>query len=782
MRDHLFSLSKLEFEKVKKHLNRYILSDLGREHVGSLFPTADKERVQTNLSLVTEMKILLESDETLPLDHVIDIRKSLQHSAIENYLLAADELHNVSLVINTSLKILRYFNKRYEAYPLLHQLVNTFSIEKVLAYNIDLAIDEYGMVKDNATKEISKIRQEINEKKQFLKKTLEQILKSVVGKDWIQDEIITTRDSRMVIPIKVEHKNRVPGFIHSSSASGATVYIEPTETLEVNNAIRTLEFQERREIEKLLKGLSEQVRNSRQNLDCVVEVLGRLDFIQAKAKYSIELMGSEPKFIIEGTLKINQGYHPILLQHHKRAEVVPLDIIIGDECNTIIITGPNAGGKSVTLKTVGLLCAMAQAGCHIPASPESEIKIFTDVFVDMGDEQSIENDLSSFSSHLNNLKYIVENSNRRSLVLLDELGSGTDPLEGASIAAAVLENLSEKGCSTIATTHHGSLKAFAFEHPHIDNGAMEFDQETLRPTYRFQSGVPGSSYALEMAQRLQIPESVILRAKQLKGNQSTNLESLILDLENRSQALRKNLEDVMKEKESLNSSINYYQNKITSLENEIKSIKSHALREAKEIVESANSTIERLVKEIKEQSARKEIVLAVKEEIKKLKAELQKDEEIVAPESSEKHVIKQGSYVRLKEGTTEGEVVEIMKDGYAYVLVGTVRLKVPLDALIITSKQQQRSLPIFQEQLSAPAKSEVDLRGMYGDEAIEKVAKVIDEALLHGLHRIDIIHGKGTGALRKKVTAYLQTNPIIKSFRLGEWNEGGSGVTVVELE
>lgn len=782
MRDHLFSLSKLEFDKVKKHLTRYTLSDLGREHVEKLLPATEEEVIRQSLSVVSEMKLLLESDEPLPLDHVLDIRLSLQRASIENYLLPSDHLRKIALVIDTSSKVSRYFGKRKGQYPLLSRLVGQYSIEKILQYNIDRAIDEHGMVKDNATKEISNIRQEISDKRISLKKTLEQMLKEVVGKDWVQDEIITTRDGRMVIPIKVEHKNRVPGFIHSSSASGATVYIEPTETLELNNAIRTLEFGEQREVEKLLKGLTEQVKDSGDNLRAVVRILGELDFIQAKAKYSIELIGSEPKFRSGAPLKIIRGYHPILLQHHKRDEVVPLDLTLGDGTVTIIITGPNAGGKSVAMKTVGLLSAMAQAGCHVPASPESEFRIFTDIFVDMGDEQSIENDLSSFTSHLNNLRYILEHVNGTSLVLLDEIGSGTDPLEGSSIAAAVLEYISEKSCLTIATTHHGSLKAFAFEHRSITNAAMEFDQKTLTPTYKFRSGIPGSSYALEMAERLQVPATVIRRAKELKGTQSTNLESLIIDLEKKSQDLQKNLEIVQNDKDSLHASMTYYQNKITSLEKEVKDIKAQALQEATKIVESASRTIERLVKEIKEQSAKKEIVVSAKKELKELKSDLEKEISRVAPEEPVSMAICVGSYVRLRDSTTEGEVVEVLDNGYAYVLVGTLRLHIPVSDLVAIEKKEVFSSYSHAEQLSTEVKREVDLRGMYGDEAIETVAKAIDNALLHGLHRIDIIHGKGTGALRKRVREYLQNNSAIKSFRLGEWNEGGSGVTIVELE
>ncbi len=782
MRDHLSALSKLEFEKVKSHIDRYIQSDLGREHTRDLSPLSDPMAIRKNITLVSEMKLLIESDDPLPLEHVLDVRKSLHLVAIEDYLLSSEELRSVSLAIDTGSKIFAYFSRRKQLYPHLSEVVGAISVEKLIRYNIDLAIDEYGKVKDNATKEIARVRQEINDKKIALRKTLEQILKSVVGKEWVQEEIITTRDGRMVIPIKVEHKNRVPGFIHSTSASGATVYIEPTETLELNNSIRTLEFEERREIEKLLRQLSDQVRGCRDKLMSMVDILGSLDFIHAKAKFSIELIGAEPRFVAHGPLRIINGYHPILLQRHKRDEVIPLNIEIGGSVNTVIITGPNAGGKSVALKTVGLLCMMAQSGCHIPASPESELPVFTDIFVDIGDEQSIENDLSSFSSHLNNLKFITENANDSSLVLLDEIGSGTDPVEGAAIAGAVLENLLEIGCTTVATTHHGSLKAFAYDHDRIENAAMEFNLESLTPTYRYRAGIPGSSYALEMAQRLHLSTSLIERAKALKGEQATNLESLILDLERQSQSLSQELAEMSRDKQLLTSSIQDYKNKVTSLEKEIKTIKSQAVLEAQQIVEQANSTIENMVKQIKEQAATREVISTVRTQLKQMKAEFMAAEKRLVPEPLPREEIKVGSYVRFKDSTSEGEVVELKGEDTAFVVVGSLRIRTSVKSLTVVPRKDSDAPKGTWEPIPASVKTEIDLRGMYADEAISVVEKALDEAILNGLHRIDIIHGKGTGALRRKISEFLKTHPSVISFRLGEWNEGGSGVTVVVLK
>ncbi|TAK62990.1 MAG: endonuclease MutS2, partial [Bacteroidetes bacterium] len=618
MREHLNSFTKLEFEKVKAHILRYTSSEIGRELVEKLTPSETISEVRANLSFVSEMKKLLEGFEYPPLDSVPDVRAPLHRTSIENFVLPPEELRRVALLLDTSKKIYTFFSRIKQNFPLLFERVQSIYLNKILEYNINLAIDENGAVKDSATKELQSIRRQISDREGSLRSRLESLVKTISEKDWLQEELITSRDSRMVIPVKVEHKNKVPGFIHSSSSSGATVFIEPTETLEMNNEIRTLQFQEKREVEKILRNLTEQVQECRPELLLNLEMLGYLDFILAKAKYSIETLGNEPIVKPSGRLKLVNARHPLLFQRHKFDEIVPLTLEIGEDIRTIVITGPNAGGKSVALKTVGILTLLVQSGCHIPAMSESELPVYTDLFVDIGDEQSIENDLSSFSSHLKNLSQIIENANETSLVLIDEIGSGTDPVEGSAISATLLERLTQLGCTTIATTHHGSLKVFAYETPHIENAAMEFNQATLQPTYRFRYGVPGSSYALEMAQRMALPEELISRAKELLGNKSYNLEQLISELERHSQQLSKELQDVKQEKDKLETLRVSYQAKIDSLQKEIKQIKSQAVSEAQEIVSKAHSTVERVVKEIREQEAEKTIVKTAKQEIQVL--------------------------------------------------------------------------------------------------------------------------------------------------------------------
>jgi len=783
MRDFLNAYQKLEFDKVKKYIQRYTISDIGREHVDKLIPSSSPEEVNANLANVSEMKLLLESDDPLPLENIFDIRTSLHRATIEDYILSAAELNRIVLVLKTSKALSVYFARRAQAYPLLSARVKLIRMQNIIEYNIRRAIDEDGKIKDSASKELASIRRQMSEKRGMLKKGLESMLKAVAGKEWVQDEIITTRDGRMVIPVKVEHKNRVPGFIHSSSASGATVFIEPTETLELNNDICTLQFQEQREIDKILKELTEQVRGAKAEILQNLQILAEIDFIHAKAKYSIEILGSAPALKLQGSFQLKKAYHPILLQKHSRKETVPLDIEFTDQFNTLVITGPNAGGKSVAMKTVGLLLIMAQAGCHIPASSESEIRIFSEIFVDMGDEQSIEDDLSSFSSHLKNLNLILENARNTSLILIDEIGSGTDPLEGSSLAASVLECLTTIGALNIVTTHHGTLKTFAYENSRIQNGAMEFDQATLRPTYRFRAGIPGSSYAIEMAERMNMPAAIIKRSRELKGSSANKLENLIVDLEKQSQDLKKKLDIVNEEKGRLDGLNLIYQNRVKTLEKELKEIKLKAINEAKFIVEKANAIVEKSVREIKENAADKQVIKKAKEELKTAVREFNtmKEEISAPPEMVEFQV---GEHVALKESNTLGEITSIAGENHYMVLVGGLRVRIKrqdLEHAPSANVKRPVSSSTIQVQ-SSQVKREIDLRGMYGDEAINAVDKFLDDAILAGLHRIDIIHGKGTGALRKKITEHLKTNSTVKSFRLGEWNEGGSGVTIVELE
>ncbi len=787
MKQFAAALSKLEFETVLHRVIRYAQSDPGRDVLTGLSVSTSLEDIRIRLGEVTEIKRLLEEEEALPLEGIYDVRGALSKSIIEGNILLPRELLEIGRNLRAARVVRSFAAKRKDKLPLFWKNAGRLHTDKVLEFNIEQAIDESGEVRNSASKELASVRRSIAERYEQLKKRLEGILKSVTELGFSQDEIITTREGRMVIPVKAEHKNHVPGFIHSASSSGATVFVEPAETLELNNEIRSLHFQEQREIQHILRLLAGQVAESKDSLATNLDLLAEIDALQAKGRYSIEILGVEPELTADGPVKLVQARHPILLLNHGIKGTVPLDMTLGESFNTLVISGPNAGGKSVALKCVGLLVLMTHAGLHIPVGEETQIRIFQNFFVDIGDEQSIESDLSTFSSHLSHLKEIARDAGNTSIVLIDEIGAGTDPAEGGALAATILEHLTHRGALTVATTHQGALKVFAHEAPGVQNGAMEFDQSTLEPTYRFREGVPGSSYALEMAGRIGFARNLMSRARELLGERETQLERLISQLESTAQQYRADMEELQTEKARLDVMVKDYEERIASLSRELRTLKKQALEEARRIVDQANAVIERSVKEIKETAADRETVKTLRHDVENLKSQITADHEALETETAaaeDGQPVAVGSIVRLRSGTDSGEVVNL--DGKsATVVFGTIKMHVPLSDLqiSITSPSRLRyDQTIASSDRSEPIHRDIDLRGMTGDEAFPLIDKFIDDACLAGLHRIDIIHGKGTGALRKKVTSFLEKHPRVKSFRLAEWNEGGTGATVVELE
>ncbi|MCI0705863.1 MAG: endonuclease MutS2 [Ignavibacteriae bacterium] len=776
------ALQKLEFDKVLDRVARLTSSEPGRAQATSAYPLTDITAINEELKRVSEAKELLIAEGTIPIDGVKNISPALQKTRVENHILTAVELLDVASTLKTARVMHGFLTKRKSIYPHLAVFLPRLFYEKVVEYNIENAIDESGSIRDTASKELKRIRQDIIASEESLRRQLTAIVRRVSEQEFAQEEIVTTRDGRLVIPIKAEHKKHVPGFVHTSSASGATVYIEPAECLELNNSLRELHLQEFREIEKILRDLTRQVQEIQEPLELSLQTLALIDVIVAKAKYSIEILGNAPLVSAESRrVRLVQARHPVLLQRHGREEVVPLDVELGtDGVVTLIITGPNAGGKSVAMKTVGILALCAQAGLHIPASPESELPLFENVFVDIGDDQSIENDLSTFSSHLVRLKDIVTGANSTSLVLIDEIGAGTDPAEGAALGAAILDELTKRRAMTIATTHHGALKAFAHETPGMANGSLEFDQATLSPTYRFRFGVPGSSYALELAERLAIPPGVLIEARKHMGEEKTKLESLLAELESQMQEQRRQSQLVSGERSELQRLIDSYEAKLAEVKRDAASVRKKAVEEAQALIQKAQSTIERTVKEIREQGADKKRIQSAREEVTLLQTEIAGLHQ-ATPETIEDETFAVGDSVRLRDGSEVGEITEL-RGKEAVVVWSNGKLRVPI-AKLVKDKKSAGSVISYQtdSNYEPQAAPEVDLRGMLGDEAIEKVQRVLDDAIVSGLHRVDIIHGKGTGALRKKVTEFLKGYPHVKAFRLGEWNEGGSGVTVVEL-
>ncbi len=784
---------KLEFDKILAHASKLCLSEMGRARLANSEPFLTLPALETELERVRELKLLMESGEELPIATLYDTRDILKKLAIEENFLQPAELLKIGAALRTASLLKKFIFNRKETFPTLNALTENLWMEKSLQYEISQKIDEFAEVRSSASDALQFIRSELQKKRDALRRKYESLQRRYASENMLMDEGITIRNGRLVLGFRVEHKYQVPGFIHDFSQSGQTVFIEPAETLSLSNEIRDLEIQEVREIERILRELARALRKELDNLLSNQEILTQFDALYAKAKFALELGAIRPNVSLEKKFKLENAFHPYLLLTHRKAgkPVVPLSLELGYENYVLVITGPNAGGKSVALKTVGLLSLMLQYGYLLPCGEGSTFTLFDNIFVEIGDEQSIENDLSTFSSHLKNLKTILDNATSESLVLIDEICSGTDPEEGAAIATATLESLLTRKAITIVTTHQGSLKAYAYQRAGVVNGSMQFDAKELRPTYQFQIGLPGSSFALEMARRMGFAPHILENAKRFLGDSKHALEDLItkmnLELQRLHQA-RKKLQD---EREAAERLAKEYQQKLRDLENEKRDLRRQSLQDSKRLLAQSSELIEKVIKEIKESAGDSGKIKSARKEVEKMRRDLAAEETKISTEqskASESFEIAVGDKVKLLDTHTVGEVLEL-KDDDAVVSFGNFRMKTSLRNLEKISnkdaREMERKQTVQHRSSSLTEIKEVptrlDLRGLMGDEAILRVEKFIDESVSNGLHRFDIIHGKGTGALRKRITDYLKNDKRVKHFRLGNWDEGGTGVTVVEI-
>jgi DNA mismatch repair protein MutS2 len=775
------ALGKLEFNAVVKRISELTISEPGSKGALEIYPLDSREVIESELLKVTEAKELLISEGNIPLEGFRNIESTLKKSSIENNVFTVVELLEVAKIMRISRSMKAFLSKKQSQCTNICSYCNRLLVDRLIEHHINESLDERGFVKDNASRQLREIRSSIIEIREALTKKLKSILGKVSERELLQEDIITTRDGRQVIPVKTEYKHLVPGFIHSTSSSGATVFIEPTESLDLNNRLREVQLSEQREIHRILTELTKQVATIKDALAESYDSLISLDVIFAKGRYSIEIIGNPANISDLPYIKLHNARHPVLLHHMKREVVIPLDIELGNDVRTIVITGPNAGGKTVAMKTVGLLILCTVAGIHIPADPDSSVFPFSKVFVDIGDNQSIENDLSTFSSHLIYIRQILQDADDRSLVLIDEIGAGTDPSEGGALAIAFLKELMDRKSVTIATTHHGMLKVFAHEAPGISNASMEYDHKSLQSTYRFKCGVPGSSYAFELAERLGISSKVLEYAKTKIGDDKAKLESLIMELEDQTQRYRIQLRESAAEKTKLESLVASYEQKMAQLKRDLGVIRKKATEEAKDIVSHAQRKIEQSIKEIKESGAKKETIRTSRQIIKQLRNELQESDAENGTADSEDEVISVGDVVKIRGGQQKGEVIGI-QGNKALILSGSTRLNIKLTNLTKEVIPNMEGA-VHTDHVKPPeAVNQIDLRGMMGDEAIALVQNFLDNAYAAGFHRVDIIHGKGSGRLRKKINEFVKEYPHVKAFRLGEWNEGGAGVTVVEFD
>jgi len=819
---------KLGFDAIRDRLDGRLMSPLGRERLNGMQPARTIGWLRAELERVEELQGAYRYDDPVPLDHVYDLRQVLKRAAPEDAYVDPEDLLALRLALITLRRLKRYFEERSGDFPRLAHAVERITPLRELEEHVRSIINEDASVRDDASPELSRIRRQIQKKENQLRDTLDSALRSAVQQGYATEEQPTIRGGRMVIPVRAEAKRKVDGFVHDTSASGQTVYIEPTACLELNNEVRELKSEERREVKRILQEATSRIRAHRGEMDTNMSALAQFDLLQSKARLANRLDAVVPKLNEEGRIDIHEGRNPVLQLHFADLEgdgdtkgrdtgnddippreVVPLNMSLGEDFHTLVITGPNAGGKTVAMKTVGLFSLMLAYGIPIPVAPHSSMPLFDQMMVDIGDEQSIEEDLSTFSSHVSNLRHMLQNAGPNTLILIDEAGTGTDPEEGGALAQAVLERLTDLGARTIATTHHGTLKVYAHETEGVENGSMEFDQETLRPTYTYQQGVPGSSYAFEIAQRMGLDANLLDRARTLAGEQKTAMENLISTFEQRNQKLENELYKAERAREDAEKERDRLEKKRRKIEKERDEFRQQALEEAERIVNSANARIEKTIKQIKEAQAEKEATQQAREELEEFKEDLHEEREEVEEESTEEPSappevsgdgtpeppeeapepqpgpIQEGDQVVLDDGTTELEVQEV-DDDEAVVIMGSMHMRVDIDRLTRVggpspTETTTKGFGGDVQMTTLEASQSIDVRGQRVDEALSSVEHFIDDAIAAGLESVEILHGKGTGALREAIHDELRRRSDIASFEKAPIEGGGAGVTYVEL-
>ena len=737
---------------------------------------------------------VIEKQGVHPLKQLKDVREILSDARVQGAMLSLEAFPIVYENARLARLIKDFFrNDDIEAEALKPHLKRLIPL-KDLEEEIKSVITDSGALRDDASPELQSIRKKMNRRKSQLRKTINRLMKKARDKGMSSDEGPTIRNGRMVLPIQAEYKRKVEGFVHDVSASGQTVYVEPVDALQINNDIREFEADEKREIERILRELTNTVRSYSDSLRENIRSIGFFDALNSRVQLGLTLEGSVPQLSTDQLLNIRSARNPNLILKNRLEknsdEVVPLQLSLEKNERGLIITGPNAGGKSVAMKTAGLICYMHQLGYPVPVQADSVLPVLSGLFIDVGDDQSIENDLSTFSSRLQWMRKTLELTAEGGLVLIDEAGTGTDPDEGGALFQSFIEQLIDTGARVIATTHHGSLKVFAYEHPKIVNGAMEFDQDTLSPTYRFRKGVPGSSYAFEIADRMNLHKDVMKRARDLLGNQRNKMGDLLLSLEKQIQKIKTERSSLDKLKKEADDHSARLEKKEKEFDREKKKKLDEAYKEAERIMQTANQRIEAAVEKIisagqedKEaiREARKDI-LNTKQAVKRGKADL--DIRMEDQSSGKKPEV--GDFVTVGESGTTGEVVDI-SGNQATILVNGMKVKSKLNKISLSEppkKKKSQNTRSYggSEQIDLSVKPKLDIRGYRGDAAVKELMHYLDKAVSRGLRQVEIVHGKGEGILKKLVHEHLEERNEIKSYNLAPWEHGGPGCTLVELK
>lgn len=822
---------KIGFDQIRQLLKDKCLSTLGEERVSEMNFSDQFETVEELLNQVTEFVRIIQEEDNFPDQFFFDVRPSLKRVRVEGMYMDEQELFDLRRSLETIRDIVRFLQRNEEEesdhpYPSLKRLAGDIAVFPQLITKIDGILDKYGKIKDNASTELSRIRRELANTMGSISRSLNSILRNAQSDGYVDKDVTPTmRDGRLVIPVAPGLKRKIKGIVHDESASGKTVFIEPAEVVEANNRIRELEGDERRESIRILTTFSNTLRPSIPEILQSYEFLAEIDFIRAKSYFAIQTSSIKPSLENEQLLDWTMAVHPLLqlslAKHGKK--VVPLDIELSTKQRILIISGPNAGGKSVCLKTVGLLQYMLQCGMLVPMHERSHAGLFGSIFIDIGDEQSIEDDLSTYSSHLTNMKIMMKSCNERSLILIDEFGGGTEPQIGGAIAEAVLKRFNIKHTFGVITTHYQNLKHFAEDHEGVVNGAMLYDRHLMQALFQLQIGNPGSSFAVEIARKIGLPEDVIADASEIVGSEYINADKYLQDIVRDKRYWEGKRQTIRQREKQMEETIARYQSEMEELQKSRKEIIRQAKEEAERLLQESNARIENTIRTIKEAQAEKEKTRLVRQELaefresmdsltskeqedkiarkmeklkekqnrKKEKKQNVPKEQQAAQQTPQVAPITEGCPVRIKGQSSVGEVLEINGKN-AVVAFGSIKTTVKLERLERSNATPQKQEPakstfvsnqtqdsMYEKKLNF--KQDIDVRGMRGDEALQAVTYFVDDAILVGMSRVRILHGTGTGILRTLIRQYLQTVPGIRHFADEHVQFGGAGITVVDL-
>lgn len=780
-------LERLGFNEVRQLIHKHCLSPMGQQMVDKMQVMTKYDQINKFLRQTNEFKSILENQEPLQISTFFDIKSLADKIKVEGTYLVEEELHQMYASLQTVFSVLRFFEERKEAYPNLEALLEHLPVEKNILKRIETVLDPKGKIKPNASVTLQTIIGDISKAEQDVRKRMDSIFKQAVGNNWVADGSLTIRDGRMCIPILAENKRKLKGFIHDESASGQTVYMEPEEVFTLNNKLRDLEFDKRREIIKILIALTTDLRPYTPLLLSYHGFLTKLDFVRAKALFAIEVEADMPVLIKEAQTKLINARHPLLYLSFKadKKTVVPLNIHITPELRIVLVSGPNAGGKSVCMKTVGLLQLMVQSGLLIPVHESSEVGIFENIFADIGDDQSIESDLSTYSAHLTKMRHFVAHASPKTLVLIDEFGTGTDPQFGGPMAEAVLEVLNNKKVRGVITTHYSNLKLFAGNTPGLENASMLFDNDRMKPLYVLELGKPGSSYAFEIAQNIGLQKEVLELARAKTGTNQNRIDSLLVDLEREKKQIYDTKLHLSTQQNKVKNLVAENEKLKLFLDENKKVLLKEAKLEAQAIIKNANKLVENTIAEIKETQADKTVTKQLRQNLQKVLVQNQvkeeKKPEVAVPLNTP---IEVGDWVQLNNSETTGQVLEINRDNLV-VALGDLRSVLKKNRVYkISNKQAKKAIQnnSYTGSISEAIgnfTAELDLRGMRGDNALHEVEKYLDKSIMLGFPFIKLIHGKGDGILRKLIREYLKKYSQVNRVEDEHADRGGDGITYV---